>query len=287
MKQFKISAKNLAQLNVDNTCCRCFWNLLQLRHKTPFNIFPSIFSTFDSLQKQLVESTLAKTGKFPKWLGDMADAVGLADSPPRMEHLHSGTNIILVGVPDHVFAWKDGSVSPIDYKTARFSKGQDSLKPLYEAQLDAYSFLLDAKSSLKSERGALVYFEPAGAETMTLTDTDYVQPWQVHVSYIDVSGETTLELLDLAREIYEQESAPDGRAECPDCELLHKVASLVEKRGLKQRDAMRFMTQREQTEYLAQAQYQRKTAKLIHAHSTNRVSADMESSLLLAWDWKE
>ena len=43
MKQFKISAKNLAQLNIDNTCLRCFWNLLQLRHKTPFNIFPSFY----------------------------------------------------------------------------------------------------------------------------------------------------------------------------------------------------------------------------------------------------
>lgn len=287
MKQFKISAKNLAQLNIDNTCLRCFWNLLQLRHKTPFNIFPSIFSTFDSLQKQLVESTLAETGKFPKWLGDMADAVGLADSPARMEHLHSGANIILVGIPDHVFAWKDGSVSPVDYKTARFSKGQDSLKPLYEAQLDAYSFLLDAKSSLESERGALVYFEPAGAETMTLTDTGYVQPWQVHVSYIDVSGETTVKLLDLAREIYEQKSAPDGRAECMDCELLDKIAALVKKQGLKQRDGLRFMTPREQAEFLALARYQRTTAKLIDARSTNGVPANKDSSLLFDWDWKE
>jgi hypothetical protein len=287
MKQFKISAKNLAQLNNENTCLRCFWNLLQLRHRTPFNIFPSIFSTFDSFQKQLVENAFEKTGKFPKWLGDMADAVGLADSPPRMEHIHQRTNIVLVGIPDHVFEWKDGSVSPIDYKTARYSKGQDSLKPLYEAQLDAYSFLLDAKSSLKSEHGALVYFEPTGADTMTLTDSGYVQPWQVHVSYIDVSGETTLELLDLAREIYEQQSAPDGRAECLDCELLEKVANLAEKQGLKQRDALRFMTQREQTQYLAQAQYQRKTAKLIDSRSTNGLPADKASSLLLAWDWKE
>jgi hypothetical protein len=287
MKQFKISAKNLAQLNMENTCLRCFWNLVQLRHKTPFNIFPSIFSTFDSLQKQIVESTLAETGKFPKWLGDMADAVGLAESPARMEHLHSGTNIILVGVPDHVFAWNDGSVSPIDYKTARFSKGQDSLKPLYEAQLDAYSFLLDAKSSLTSERGALVYFEPTGAETMTLIETGYVQPWQVHVSYIDVSGETTLELLDLAREIYEQESAPDGRAECTDCELLDKVSALVKKQGLKQRDGLRYMSSREQAQYLAKARYQRTTAKLSEARITNGVSANKDSSLLLAWDWKE
>ena len=122
MKQFRISAKNLAQLNMPNTCLRCFANLLLLRHKTPFNIFPSIFSTFDHLQKELVEGTLEKTGKFPEWLGEMAGAVGLAETPARMEYLHQGQNIVLVGVPDHVLEWEDGTVSPIDYKTSRFPR---------------------------------------------------------------------------------------------------------------------------------------------------------------------
>jgi hypothetical protein len=257
-----------------------------LRHKTPYSIFPSIFSTFDGLQKELVEGTLQKTGSFPKWLGEMAGAAGLAEYPARMEFLHSPTNVILVGIPDHVFRWADGFVSPIDYKTARYSKGQDSLKPLYEAQLDAYSFLLDSTSSLKSERGALVYFEPTGADTMALTDTGYVQPWQVHVALIEVSGETTEELLDQAREIYEQKIAPDGRAECIDCELLEKVISVGGRRSIKQSDSLRFMSRSEQMQFLAKAKCDRAISGLGIRGSTGLESTSAGSSLLKVWDWE-
>lgn len=284
MKQFKISAKNLAQLNMPNACKCCFKSLLHLHHKTPFNIFPSIFSTFDSLQKQLVESTLEETGKFPKWLGEMADAVGLADYPPRMEYVHQGNNIVLVGVPDHVLQWKDTTVSPIDYKTSRYSKGQDSLKPLYEAQLDAYSYLLNEKCGLESDRGALVYFEPTGFETMVLTDQGYTQPWKVSVCLIDVSGETTLRLLDEARELYELKVAPDGRAECPDCELLEKMAAVAMQHNMKTTDALRFMTAKERAVYVAEANYRKNTAHLGGGRSTDTVPS-AEYSLMLAWDW--
>jgi len=286
MKQFKISAKNLAQLNMPNTCLRCFSNLLLMHHKTPFNIFPSIFSTFDRLQKELVEGTLEKTGKFPGWLGEMAGAVGLAETPARMEYLHQGQNIVLVGVPDHVLEWEDGTVSPIDYKTSRFTKGQDTLKPLYEAQVDAYSYLLDMTSARKSSRAALVYFEPTGAETMTLTDKGYVQPWQVSVALIDVSGETTLELLGTAREIFEQKIAPDGRAECLDCELLEKLKAVLSKRNVSENDAMRFMNWQEKARYVATANFQKATANLGYATKTDAMPSQ-ESSLLLTWDWEE
>jgi hypothetical protein len=286
MKQFKISAKNLAQLNMPNTCLRCFSNLLQLRHKTPYSIFPSIFSVFDSQQKHLVESTLEETGKFPDWLGEMSAAIGLADVPARMEQIDSRQNIVLVGVPDHVLEWSDKTVSPIDYKTSRYTKGQDSLKPLYVAQLDAYSHLLASQCSLESDRGALVYFEPKGPESMALTDDGYVQPWKVSVHPVEVSGELTDELLGKAREIYEQTIPPDGRAECIDCELFEKVLSLAQKQSVNTRDSLlRLMNHRERTEYLARAEFRRNTAHLDSPASSALPSE--KSSLLMAWDWEE
>ena len=165
-------------------------------------------------------------------------------------------------------------------------KGQDALKPLYEAQLDAYSFLLDMTSARKSSRGALVYFEPTGAETMTLTDKGYVQPWQVSVALIDVSGETTLELLATAREIFEQKIPPDGRAECLDCELLEKLMSVLKKQNLSEHDAMRFMSRQEKAQYIATANYRKATANLGYATKTDAMPSQ-ESSLLLNWDWEE
>lgn len=287
MKQFQISAKNLAKLNMEYTCPRCFWHLLQLKHKAPYNIFPGIFSTFDSLQKQLVEGHLSKTGKFPTWLGDMAGASKLADTPARFKHLHSGTNIILTGVPDHIFEWQDGSVSPVDYKTSRFSNGQDELKPLYAAQLDAYAYLLDKKCSLEIDRGALVYFEPAGAETMTITAKGYVQPWNVHVVGVDVSGEKTEELLDQAREIHDLQIAPDGAAECQDCALMENMARLVNKRGYKAQDMLRYLSPRERSMQLASDKF-RYSASNIAKSAGNKIADPAKSpSLLLAWDWSQ
>jgi CRISPR/Cas system-associated exonuclease Cas4 (RecB family) len=203
-----------------------------------------------------------------------------------MEHIVSRDNIILVGIPDHVFEWSDGSVSPIDYKTSRYTKGQDSLKPLYVAQLDAYAHLLAAKCSLESDRGALVYFEPKGPETMELTKDGYTQPWMVSVHPVEVTGELTDELLSKAREIYEQRIPPDGRAECIDCELFEKLVSLAQKQSGNTRDALfRAMTARERIEYVAEAEYRRSTAHLA-APASSSTSAD-KSSLLVAWDWNE
>jgi hypothetical protein len=158
----------------------------------------------------------------------MAGAVGLAAYSARMEFLHSCTNIVLVGIPDHVFAWPDGS--------------------------------------------------------MTLTDDGYTQPWQVHVALIDVSGEGTVELLEEAREIYEQQIAPDGRAECLDCELLENVVSISRRHNLKKADSLRYLTRSEQAQYIAKANYDRLMSSHGDRRSTVTDAPSDGSSLLLAWD---
>lgn len=88
-------------------------------------------------------------------------------------------------------------------------------------------------------------------------------------------------------EIYEQKVAPDGRAECPDCELLERVLGLAKNNGLKQRDALRFMTPQEQTRFPAQAQYQQWTASFNTARTTNAALPDKGTSLFFNWDWRE
>lgn len=283
MKQFKISAKNLAQLNIANSCRRCFWHLIRLRHKVPFNIFPGIFSSFDHIQKKLIEESLADGGNFPAWLGSFAQASGIAETPARMEHVDAGTNIVLVGIPDHVYEWSDASVSPIDYKTARHSRGQDALRPLYQGQLDAYAFLLEEECDLESERGALVYFEPNG-DTVTLTKDGFTQPWLASVVETDVSGARTSELLSTARDIYDLDIPPDGRAECPDCELLDNVVAVARKQQKRSYDSLRYMTWQEKQRHLANLQFQenhRRTPSV----GASVIGDGSTQSLLTAWDW--
>lgn len=213
----------------------------------------------------------------------MADASGIAHTPPRMEYVHQATNVVLVGMPDHVFEWSDGSVSAVDYKTSRFSNGQDALKPLYEAQLDAYCYLLEVKCRLQSDRGALVYFEPKG-EAVTLTKEGFTQPWIVNVVGIEVSGERTEQLLARARDIFELDIPPDGRAECPDCDLLQKVMSVARKQQVRVHDSLRFMNPMEQLRHLASFNY-RLTSERDRVSKNPLPTEGTPGSLTAMWDW--
>jgi PD-(D/E)XK nuclease superfamily len=284
MQQFRISAKNLAQLNVPGHCKSCFWHLTKIRNKPPYSIFPGIFSSFDRIQKLTVERHFEDTDAFPTWLGPMADATGIADTPARMELIHSETDIVLVGLPDHVFEWADGKVSPIDYKTARFTKGQDELKPLYEGQLEAYAFLLKETCDRDSEKAALVYFEPKG-DKVTITKEGFSQPWIVNVVELKISGQRAVELLVEARDIFDRSTPPNGRAECRDCELVEKLVSVAAKPAVKQSDILPFLTPKEFNQHVATDRYRRISAKSASHPRVTEVQ-ELSQGLLMEWDWR-
>src|SRR3989344_990226 len=150
-----ISGKDLGQLAMPSFCPRCFW-LERHLGKSP-SIFPGIFSTLDSLTKKSTKRSFAERGIHPDWL----PLKGIK----RLVEFHaikvptSFGDWILTGTPDEIFELDDGSYHIVDYKTARYTPGQDSLMPMYEVQLNAYAFALPEQGIQAITKLSLVYCE--------------------------------------------------------------------------------------------------------------------------------
>jgi hypothetical protein len=133
-----LSARTLGALALPDACERCFW--LHQRIGAPDSPFPGIFSSIDSYSKKVLQAALQHAKRLPHWF----ERFGLHGEPLPSPH-HSWFKIAtghgslqLSGTPDEILLAPDGGLIIIDYKTARF-KPEDSLRPLYEVQLNVYA----------------------------------------------------------------------------------------------------------------------------------------------------
>jgi hypothetical protein len=139
MSQIRISAKDLGVLALPNFCPRCFWIRMHCANKLPFQIFPGIFSSIDSYTKKVTNVHFDRYSRLPAWLEGLAEL----GKPVKVPHyskfgvLDEEADVLLRGTPDEILQKDDGSHIIVDYKTARFTRTQDSLLPLYEVQLNA------------------------------------------------------------------------------------------------------------------------------------------------------
>ena len=78
----RISAKALGELALPTFCPRCFWIKRKLRNKLPFRQpLPGVFSTIDSITKQVVHGYFDKHGRLPPWLAPLGDVVRYHEPP--------------------------------------------------------------------------------------------------------------------------------------------------------------------------------------------------------------
>jgi hypothetical protein len=212
-------------------CPRCFWLRLQLRHKLPYQIFPGIFSSIDSYTKQMVHDCFDRTGGSPSWLTELGPITSYKP-PPSYTTYHTVIetfDIKLTGAPDAIFVRPDGSHVIADYKTARYTSGQDALLPLYEAQLNAYAVIgLRCGYSPVSGLG-LIYFEPqtAGSAVSDANQRDegFVMGFAARVVPVDVNIGTLEPLLAATRELADRAEAPAGRPACDDCPIVDRLVT--------------------------------------------------------------
>ena len=163
-------------------------------------------------------------GRPPKWMGSVfAEATGYSD-PGRMSWVDEDNSIQLRGSLDALFHNQDKSRWFLgDYKTARYSSGQDRLLPLYRMQLLAYAFLLVKSGYKKPDAAALFYFQPpsdpTAPELRARTEKDgFVLPLSIEVVDIDLGNfKPITDLLGQARKIYDSEESPEGREKCWEC----------------------------------------------------------------------
>ncbi|MHC5045919.1 MAG: PD-(D/E)XK nuclease family protein [Planctomycetota bacterium] len=207
--QLRISAKQLGAVALGNFCPRCFWLKLNLRHRLPFQIFPGIFSSIDAYTKRMVHDF------FDRHYQTVIDKY----------------DIKLTGAPDAVFVRPDGSHVIADYKTSRLTAAQDSLLPLYEAQLNAYAVIgLRCGFSPVSGLG-LIYFEPqtSGSDVSESNQRDagFVMAFSAQVKPVPVNLAGLEPLLATARRLADEPQAPDGRRGCEDCPRLDQIISAL------------------------------------------------------------
>jgi hypothetical protein len=223
-----ISAKDLGVLALPNFCPRCFWIRMHCANKLPFQIFPGIFSSIDSYTKKVTNVHFDRYSKLPSWLEELVEL----GKPVKVPHyskfgvLDEEAEVLLRGTPDEILQKDDGSHVILDYKTAKFTKTQDSLLPLYEVQLNAYAHIA-ARCGFDPISGlALVYMEPQTDLTQDQLDSlvkekGFLMAFEGHVLEVALEPDKVIPpLLKEVRAIHDLESPPPGNQGCRDCQLL-------------------------------------------------------------------
>ncbi len=236
----RISARNLGALEMPGFCPGCFWLKLHVK-KFPFQIpMPGIFNSIDSYTKKVIHAVYDENSSLPTCLEGIGDVKGYVDRLHYTWYNHEDpeTGVMLTGTPDDIFQLVDDSYHIVDYKTARVTKTQDELFPLYLVQLNAYAYiaerLTDRGGPFSPVSGAcLVYFEPyTDIDDGELVDFavsgGFDMRFKATVKPVEPKADEMIPpLLRRAREIYDQEQAPEHIEDCKDLELLNQLTGSV------------------------------------------------------------
>ena len=121
----------------------------------------------------------------------------------------------------------------VDWKTAKYTKGQDELLPIYEVQLIGYGILVGTKKTLLD----LVYMEPQTGKEIIPSHVFASQgqnakgfSMDFHATVVPIVNDRSVvrKALTIAREIYEMEIAPEMVGGCKHCLNLDGVMELLD-----------------------------------------------------------
>lgn len=234
--QLRISAKNLGNLALLDSCPRCFYLMAKARFQMPFARFPGIFSSIDSYTKKVVHAWMDRSEGGPFGLDELGRIVDYINPPShhrfRMEVPEH--DILLTGAPDGILQFADDTIAIIDYKTAKYTKTQDKLMPMYVVQLNGYAAIAEHLDYGNVSKLALVYAEPVtdmqtAARSEVHTEDGFTMPFSVSIHPIELDLAMLDPLYHRAREIYDLPEAPDGRVGCDDCRKLDNLMLLARK----------------------------------------------------------
>jgi hypothetical protein len=125
-----------------------------------------------------------------------------------------------------VLAHGDRLLAIADYKTARYTEGQDELLPMYEVQLNAYAVIGEQTGLLRPvESLALVYCEPVTDASAATDPTNqradgFAMGFSVRVHHVALRPEIIPPLLVQARALSDLPRPPPGRPGCRNCQLV-------------------------------------------------------------------
>ncbi|MSQ13599.1 MAG: hypothetical protein EXR47_05645 [Dehalococcoidia bacterium] len=233
-QQLTISAKDLGAFAYADPCPRCLWVQLHVK-KLPYQTFPGIFSSIDRYNKLVVSRFFLREGKPPAWLASVGDIAETVDPPTyhKFSVVHQETGVTLRGEADGIFRLRDGSYAIVDYKTARYTPGQERMLPQYHAQLNGYAFIGNRLGLGPVSKLALVYMEPVTTgepvqQAEVVDEAGFRLNLSATVVPVPLQPDTLIPpLLERARQLFATPRCPPGKDGCPNCAALAGlVASL-------------------------------------------------------------
>lgn len=229
----RISAKNLGILALPDCCPRCFWMRAKLGWKSPWAIMPGIFSSIDGYSKRAILAFFETNGHFPPWIaGQWADVQPLPTPHHSTFRLTDPeTGIVLTGVPDLMLGLPRRRLAILDLKTARYSKHQDALLPMYQVQLVGYALIAESLGMGTVEALGLVYGEPPpndqddGLDAL-VDDQGFSIPFKATAMPIELDRTLIQPLLRRAKGILEMKNPPEGQEGCKECQMVEEMARI-------------------------------------------------------------
>lgn len=232
MELLRISGKDLGYLALPDFCPRCFW-IQRHAKKLPYQIFPGIFSSIDSYTKKVTHAYFDSNKKLMAWLQNYGLFGEPIKIPSNFKLQNESANTLLTGTPDEIIKLDAGSYAILDYKTAKYTSTSDELMPIYMVQLNAYADIAESVGFTPIQSLFLIYYEPqTNLETTEMqkiiSEEGFSMKFKAHIVPIERDKALTSSLLGRAREIYDELIAPQGIAECKDCEALNAIVKIVQ-----------------------------------------------------------
>ena len=227
----RISAKHIGEIELEDFCPRCFWVKSRMRFKLPFQIFPGIFSSIDSYSKKVTNAHFEKHGKLPPWLGITGRPIKVPGHS-KFQYLVPETETLLTGVPDEIIEKDDGSYAILDYKTAKYTNGQDRLLPMYKIQLNGYAYIAERIGIKPVTELYLIYYQPFTELTPSTVDdfilnAGFSMDFYEKVVKIELNMNRIPQLLIDAKAIYDQSKLPPSRGGCKNCNLMDDLFLVI------------------------------------------------------------
>ncbi len=237
---FRISGKNIAKLSLESACPVCFKietflesQLPIMKKKIPFSMgFPGVFSEFDSHIKTSVKNHFEKNGAMPTWFPDLGKRVIEIIPPPGWQNFNAVNHehkLYLTGAIDAIFKLEDGSHVIADYKTAMITNTQDTLFPLYSAQLHLYKYIAEFRNLYKPINSlVLIYCEPISSATIDIDNykDGFVErlfiDFRLVAKQISIDDQLALKLFIKLRKIIDSNDLTPLE-NCPNCQLRERL----------------------------------------------------------------
>jgi len=235
--QITLSPSEIGKPLLEDFCPRCFWftKKFPIKDKHPFfSPYSALPNIVDYYIKRVVKSHLQRQNFLPSWLLNQLkeyylefdfENVRLLKEISFQITLFDGA-CVLSGRADEILEFPDGSLFIIDYKASSLTENKLKIRPLYEAQLNAYAYLANKNLKKPVVGLALVYLDPDYKNLndeviLHRTKEEFLfgfNPTVVPVKLMD--NKWVEDLCQTIFEILSLDTPPEGKLNCVGCNTL-------------------------------------------------------------------